>query len=112
VSGPGVIVIGRVSCRPEQRELLLELLGEMQERSRQEEGCIRYGFFEAVGAENEFVAVEEWASRGALEAHFAQSHLHEFARRLPEAVTGAPEVALHEIASTGPFPGAGFGEGG
>ena len=107
MSGPSYIVIGRVSCSPDQRPLLVELLGEMQERSREEEGCIRYGFFEAVGAENEFIAVEEWASREALEAHFAQPHLIEFARRLPEAIAGQPEVALHEVAGTGPFPGAG-----
>jgi quinol monooxygenase YgiN len=104
---PGVIVIGRVTCRPDQRDQLLALMTEMQERSREEEGCIRYGFFEAVGGENEFVAVEEWASREALDRHFAQPHLQDFVRRLPDAIGEAPSVELHEIASTGPFPGTG-----
>jgi quinol monooxygenase YgiN len=104
---PGVIVIGRVACRPGQREQLLALMTEMQERSREEEGCIRYGFFEAVGAENEFVAVEEWATREALDRHFARPHLQDFVRGLPDAIAERPSVALHEIASTGPFPGTG-----
>ena len=104
---PGVIVIGRVTCRPDQRDQLLALMTGMQERSREEEGCIRYGFFEAVGAENEFVAVEEWAAREALDRHFAQPHLQDFVRALPEAIAERPTVVLHEIASTGPFPGTG-----
>jgi quinol monooxygenase YgiN len=52
-----------------------------------------------------FVAVEEWANREALDRHFREPHLREFARRLPELVSAQPEVAIHEIADTRPFPG-------
>ena len=102
-----VIVIGRVGCRPDQREELISLLKQMQESSRREEGCISYGFFEAVEAPNAFVAVEEWASREALDRHFAQPHLAEFASKLPGAIDGTPSVALNEVAGVAPFPGAG-----
>ena len=53
-----------------------------------------------------FVAVEEWADREALDRHFAQPHLREFARGLVELVDAAPEVAIHEVAGTSPFPGS------
>lgn len=102
-----LVVIGRVECRPEQRDELVARLTEMQNNSRVEDGCIRYGFFAAVEDPLSFVAVEEWADRDALDKHFAQPHLQEFGRRLLELVSERPEVAIHEIADTSPFPGRG-----
>jgi quinol monooxygenase YgiN len=100
-----VLVIGRVQCRPEQRDELVVLLERMQDDSRREEGCLRYGFFAAVEDPLSFVAVEEWADREALDRHFAQPHLQEFARRLLQVVSAPPEVAIHDVADTRPFPG-------
>jgi quinol monooxygenase YgiN len=99
-----LLVIGRVQCDPENRDELVALLRKMQDDSRREEGCLRYGFFAAVEDSLSFVAVEEWADREALDRHFAESHLQEFARRLLRIVSVPPEVAIHEIADTSPFP--------
>ena len=49
--------------------------------------------------------MEEWADREALDRHFAQAHLQEFARGLLELVDSPPEVGIHELARTSPFPG-------
>ncbi len=103
-----LLVIGRVSCEPERREELIGLLRRMQEDSRREEGCLRYGFFAAVEDENSYIAVEEWTDREALDRHFAEPHLHEFSARLLELVSQRPEVAIHEVAGTSPFPGQGL----
>jgi quinol monooxygenase YgiN len=102
-----LLVIGRVRCEPSKRVELIGLLQTMQDKSRREEGCLRYGFFQAVEDPLSYVAVEEWADRAALDAHFAQPHLHEFTRGLLETISAPPEVAIHEIADTQPFPGAG-----
>src|SRR5262245_59352560 len=100
-----LLVIGRVGCEEGKREELVDLMKEMQDKSRREEGCIRYGFFSAVEEPNSFVAVEEWRDREALDVHFEQPHLRQFARRLLEVVSERPEVAIHEIAGTSGFPG-------
>ena len=100
-----LLVIGRVECGAEVREELVALFETMQENSRREEGCLRYGFFAAVEDPLSFVAVEEWADREALDRHFAQPHLREFARRLLELVTQTPEVAIHQVTDTKPFSG-------
>jgi quinol monooxygenase YgiN len=84
---------------------LIGLLTDMQDESRREDGCIRYGFFAAVEDPLGFIAVEEWRDREALDRHFAQPHLHEFSRRLLEVVSERPEVAIHEVTDTKPFPG-------
>jgi quinol monooxygenase YgiN len=99
-----VLVIGRVECGAEQRDEVVGLLERMQNDSRREDGCLRYGFFAAVEDPLSFVAIEEWADRQALDRHFEQPHLREFARRLLELVSDPPEVAIHEVAGTSPFP--------
>ena len=101
-----IVVVGRVTCVPENRERLVALLEQMQNDSRKEDGCIRYGFFAAVEDPHSFIAVEEWADRKALDRHFAQPHLHAFVAGLLEVVSERPEVAIHEIAETGEYPGS------
>jgi len=100
-----LLVIGRVRCDPEKREELVAQLERMQDDSRREDGCLRYGFFAAVEDANSFIAVEEWADREALDRHFAEPHLREFTTRLLEIVSERPEVAIHEVSGTSPFPG-------
>jgi quinol monooxygenase YgiN len=100
-----ILVIGRVRCEEANRDALVEALTKMQDASREEDGCIRYGFFAAVEDPLSFVAVEEWRDRPALDAHFAQPHLREFAATLLELVSEQPEVAIHEVAGTSDFPG-------
>jgi quinol monooxygenase YgiN len=100
-----IVVIGRVRCEAENRDALVAALEQMQDASRREDGCLRYGFFAAVEDPLSLVAVEEWADRAALDAHFGQPHLQRFASRLLGLVSEPPEVAIHEIADTSPFPG-------
>jgi quinol monooxygenase YgiN len=101
-----LLVIGRVRCDSDKREELVAQLMRMQDDSRREQGCLRYGFFAAIEDEDSFVAVEEWEDREALDRHFKQPHLAEFAQRLLELVSERPEVAIHEVSGTSPFPGA------
>jgi quinol monooxygenase YgiN len=100
-----ILVIGRVRCDAERRAELVALLEKMQNDSRREDGCLRYGFFAAVEDPLSFVAVEEWVDQEALDRHFAEAHLQEFARGLLELVSERPEVAIHEVAGTQGFPG-------
>jgi quinol monooxygenase YgiN len=100
-----LLVIGRVRCDPERRDELVGLFAGMQDESRREDGCLRYGFFTAVEDPLTSVAVEEWRDREALDRHFAQPHLHEFTRQLLKVVSEQPEVAIHEVADTKGFPG-------
>ncbi len=100
-----LLVIGRVEVDESVQEKMIGLAEEMQNKSRREDGCIRYGFFRAIENPNSFVAVEEWSDREALDKHFQQPHLQKFAGELLELVSERPEVAIHEIAGTSDFPG-------
>lgn len=95
-----IVVIGRVRCQPEEREALEGLLETMQRKSREEEGCIAYGFYQSIEDSTEYVAVEEWETREALDAHFLQPHLAEFSAGLAKTVAAAPTIAFHEVVET------------
>ena len=99
-------MIGRVRCDAANRDALVEALTRCRTTPARRTGCIRYGFFAAVEDPLSFVAVEEWADREALDRHFAEPHLQEFAGKLLELVSERPEVAIHEVAGTSDFPGA------
>jgi quinol monooxygenase YgiN len=101
---PRTIVIARVRCRADQRAALLELLTTLQDASRKDDGCVNYGFWQAIEDEHTFIAVEEWRDRDALAAHLRTPHIHEFMAGLPAVVEGTPTIASHEIAGTGPLP--------
>jgi quinol monooxygenase YgiN len=100
---PRTIVIAYVRCRPEQRDGLIPLLTTLQTESRKEDGCLRYGFSQAIEDEHAFVAVEEWRDRETLARHLKTPHIREFLAALP-AFDAELEIASHEIADTGALP--------
>ncbi|HEY8001855.1 MAG: putative quinol monooxygenase [Vicinamibacteria bacterium] len=99
-----LIVIGRVACAAGKRDELVEAMREMQTESRKEPGALRYGFFTSIENPDEFIAVEEWESREALQAHFAAPSVAGFGAKLGGLIAGTPEVAIHHIERTTDFP--------
>ncbi len=99
-----VIVIARAGCAPEKREELVELARWMQNESRQEPGCIRYAFYASLEDPTEFVAVEEWESAEALQAHFQAPSVAGFGAKLGDLLDRPPEVNIHVVEKTTDFP--------
>lgn len=100
-----IVVIGRVRCQPEERAGLEDLLATMQERSRQEDGCVSYGFYQSIEDETQYVAVEEWESQEALDRHFGEPHLAEFSAGLAKTVASPPTIDFYEVVPASP-PGS------
>lgn len=99
-----LIVIGKAGCAPEQREELIELARWMQNESRQEPGCINYGFYESLEDPTEFVAVELWESKEALQTHFAAPSVAGFGAKVSGLLDRAPSVEIHIVERTTDFP--------
>jgi quinol monooxygenase YgiN len=99
-----LIVIGKAACDPAKRDEVIELMRWMQTESRQEPGCIDYGFHESVEQANEFIAVELWESKEALRTHFGAPSVAGFGARLGPLVSRAPEVEIHHVERTTAFP--------
>ena len=99
-----VIVIARAGCPPERREELVGLARWMQNESRQEPGCINYGFYVSIEDPTEFVAVEEWESAEALRAHFGAPSVARFGAELSPLLDRPPSVEIHVVERTTDFP--------
>jgi len=95
-----IVVVGRVKTDENKRDALVRIGQAVAAASRTETGCISYRLYEDTELENEFVFVEEWESKQALERHFATSHIAEFMQAIPAAVVAPPDVKFHTIAST------------
>jgi quinol monooxygenase YgiN len=98
-----VLVIARFLAKPDRRDELMVLLGEVQEASRRDDGCINYGYYAEVVDPVRMVAVEEWRDQEALDAHLRKPHVALLVKGLPELGQEPPEVTVHEISGSAPL---------
>jgi quinol monooxygenase YgiN len=95
-----VVQVVSVSIKPEQRDRWLELIRINAAQTRAEEGCESYRVCEDVETPNTFVLVEEWTSMDAQYEHFRDPEFGKLMGGLGDVLAGAPEVSIHDVAST------------
>jgi quinol monooxygenase YgiN len=95
-----IVVVGRVKTDAQKRDELIRVGVAVAQASRVEEGCHSYRLYEDIEIPDEFVFVEEWESREALERHFATAHVASFLQAIRATITAPPDVKFHEIASS------------
>ncbi|NWB99102.1 antibiotic biosynthesis monooxygenase [Pseudomonas gingeri] len=61
---------------------------------RNEEGCLQYDLHRVAGNDDQFVLIERWTSKSALEAHDVTSHMIAAAAHNPTFRAG-PATVLH-----------------
>jgi quinol monooxygenase YgiN len=99
-----VIVIARLRPRPDKLEEFLAILRDVQAASREDDGCLNYGYHREIADDLAFIAVEEWRDMDALAAHLRTPHVARLIAALPEHSAGAPELSTHVVAETVPLP--------
>jgi quinol monooxygenase YgiN len=90
-----IIVIGRVSARPDSVADLLELSIEHVQRSRKEPGCISHTVNRDAETPLKLVFVEEWTDRESLEAHFRVPASRSFVRAARALAAEPPTIDLY-----------------
>ena len=73
-----VIVSGKIKIAETSRDKALGLIGPLVEATRQEAGCISYGFYEDLTTQGAFQLHEIWESQEALDAHMQTPHIATF----------------------------------
>ena len=51
-------------------------LESIVERTRDEDGCLRYELVQDLDDDNHIILIEEWRDQTALDAHLAQAHVN------------------------------------
>jgi quinol monooxygenase YgiN len=95
-----IVVVGRVRTDSERRDELIQIGQAVARASRGEPGCIGYRLYEDTEVPNDFVFVEEWADREALQEHFGTPHIERFMRAIRDVIVAPPDVKFHTIESS------------
>jgi quinol monooxygenase YgiN len=91
-----IIVVGRVTVRPEARDRALEVSLEHVRRSRTEPGCLLHSVHHDVEDPDTLVFLEQWEDDAALQAHFAVPESLAFVTALSELASKPPSMDLYE----------------
>lgn len=85
-------VMARFRVRAEYLEALLLLLAELAERSRQEPGCLEYGYYQSVDDPLAFSSFESWRTPVDEVAHWQATHVRQALVRVAPMLHAAPEI--------------------
>lgn len=72
-----VKVVAKNFIKMADKTNFLELVKELVEKTRKEEGCISYELFQDLKSDNVFTFIEEWTSEEALKKHMNSEHFKE-----------------------------------
>ncbi len=87
-------LVGYLDFPPEGRDLTVEALKAVSERSRQDPGCVDYWWAEDLEQPCRFHFFECWESEEAFDAHQAQPYEHDFMVDHVSRIVGADATVL------------------
>lgn len=96
-----LVVVATVEVKPGSEDAVQALLQAAIEQTHAEEGCISYALHRDVENPSQFVLVERWASKEALDEHFTKSYMADLFAALPEHVAAPPKIIRTEPVPVG-----------
>ena len=92
-----IIVHGTFPVKVDVRDDALELMRQMADASKEEEGCVSYEFYVGLTDPNTLLLFREWESVDALQGHFETEHMEEFLKLLPSFLDGEVASRRYEV---------------
>ncbi len=93
---PELTVVVRAKAKPGKEAELEKAWRAIIGPTHEEAGCLKYVLHRAIDDPGFMISIERWASKEAIDQHFATPHVQALLGRVPELVAGAPEVRLFE----------------
>ncbi len=87
-----VYVIAQFRGKSDKIDQLVEMLTELTAQTRQESGCIEYGFYQSTDNPVMFSSFEVWENLASEEAHWQTQHIQHALARLPELTEGEAQI--------------------
>ncbi|MFQ5716718.1 MAG: putative quinol monooxygenase [Nitrospinales bacterium] len=88
-------VTARFTAKADRVEDMIELLTALATKTRDESGCVDYGYYQSSDAPSEFTSIETWDGAESEAAHWETEHLKEALSRLPELMDGEVEITKY-----------------
>jgi quinol monooxygenase YgiN len=95
-----IVVVGSFTAREGQEGAALAAFESLVAPTHREDGCILYALHRGGDDPRRLAFVERWASREALDAHLASSHVQEVLSRAEELFADGGDIVVYE-----PVPG-------
>ena len=88
-------VVAHLRAREGLDKAVKAALSALVEATRGAAGCLRYELLEGAQDPTDFVALEEWTSTEALDAHMRTAHVQAALAKCGPLLGGAPEIRLY-----------------
>ncbi|WP_062049382.1 putative quinol monooxygenase [Bacillus sp. JCM 19034] len=86
------IIHAYITIKPEYRERFLHDVQPLIEQSQAEEGNVSYELYEQSSTQNQFIMVEKWESKEAIDFHFQTQHFIEFGELSKDYMVAPPQI--------------------
>jgi len=92
-----IVAIGDVHAQIPQRTAVESAMRTAQSAAREQDGCLHYGFSEALGEPGHYVIVQRWRDRNALEAHYRSASFVGYQTAIAPLLVADSEVEIYTV---------------
>ena len=92
-----LLIVGTVRLPPENLAKAHEAMQRMISASREEDGCVDYGYAADILEPGLIHVKEMWRDRASLDRHFASAHIAEWRAAWPELGIGDRNLVVYEV---------------
>lgn len=94
-----IVMHAALPVEPESREDALELLRDLAEQSRAEDGVVDYRVVTDVEEPNVVRVMEQYEDDDAVQAHMSSDHFESFQAEIAPHLAGEPELYRFDVES-------------
>ncbi len=90
----GMMIVARLTVKPEKIEAFTEAAKEIVEKSNKEPGCKSYQLYQDPYNKANFIFVEEYKNQAAIDAHFASDYFKAFGPKISDLVVTPAKIKI------------------
>jgi quinol monooxygenase YgiN len=96
-----IVVVGSFTAQEGKETEAVEAFTALMEPTHDEDGCILYALHRGSDDPRRLAFVERWASREALDAHLASTHIQDILSRAPDLFADGGDIVVYEAVPGG-----------
>ncbi|MEZ5321759.1 MAG: putative quinol monooxygenase [Microthrixaceae bacterium] len=94
-----IVITGTIGVAADSLGAALSAIATLEARTREEDGCLEYGFWQSPNEPTLLAVVERWRDADSLDAHMASAHMAEFLTTVGPMVTSSA-LDRHDVSAT------------
>ncbi|MGD0754250.1 MAG: putative quinol monooxygenase [Bacteroidales bacterium] len=94
----GMMIVAKLTVKPEKVKAFTEAAKEMIEKSNKETGCKSYQLYQDPYDNTKFIFVEEYKNQAAVDAHFASDYFKAFGPKISDFIAEPSKIKIITMA--------------